>query len=40
VSERADELDPPTTTTTTAPTTTTTLAPPGLPGAPPASTLA
>ena len=40
VSDRADELDPPTTTTTTAPTTTTTLAPPGLPGAPPASTLA
>jgi len=39
VSERADELDPPTTsTTTTAPTTTTTLAPPGLPGATPAST--
>jgi protein phosphatase len=38
VSERADELDPPTTTTTTAPTTTTTLAPPGLPASPPAST--
>jgi len=37
VSERADELDPPTTTTTTAPTTTTTLAPPGLPASPPAS---